>query len=70
MANGDEYEKERINRDDPCACLTGITSGYRSFYNRLQDIMPDLKGSRRPKAVQYSRKIQKMLVAQYSCKAQ
>lgn len=60
-----DNEVDRLNRDDPCTCLSGVANGYKSFFNRVDGDQKEK--NKRGRAVGQTRKIQAKLNANHGC---
>merc|ERR1712080_536827 len=56
MAKEDE-DNARIDGTNPCSCLGGISGGYKSFFNRVAENYPELKGYKRDRVVRSARNL-------------
>ena len=59
---------ERINREDPCSCISGIAGAYESFFNRVQADYPEIRGYKRNQVVRVSKNLVKnVLNKKFGC---
>jgi len=73
IADDEQEEDTRINKDDPCSCVAGTAHGFRRFYTRLQEINgkekhSKHKGNRKWEATKiHSKVVNKILNDKYQC---
>merc|ERR1712046_78882 len=64
--------EDRIVESNPCQCVNGVPGGYRSFFNRMQDLAEHKRGKdqghgKRKRVVALSRRIHDKLTDVYGC---
>ena len=67
-AEDEETSGQRINREDPCSCIGGVSGGYKSFFNRVKADYPDIKGYKRDRAVKAAKNlVNNVLNGKFGC---
>jgi len=62
---GDEWDSDRINRDDPCSCISGVAGGYYRFFDTAFDA--DTDSPRQSDAKTIMKNMRTRLNSTYGC---